>query len=793
MTNQSAALDAVGENGGERHALDLVAYVRVLWSHKWVILAVAVGIGALVVFWTVRQPKVYQATCSIEYDPNPVTPLGQEVEDVANPVGSFWMSREFFATQNSIIGSRTVAERVVRELGLHRDPSFFYRDSFEPSPPSLPQRALRWLTSIGSAEAPGDEDEADDEEGADLPTVEAAARVLQSRLVVEPVEETRIVEIRIQDRDPQRAAVLANAVAEAYVTKTRDDRLRSTVGALDWLGDQLDSLRGELDESELALHRFKEEHNVLSVSMEDRQNLVASEITHLNEALTQARTHRIELAARAARVRAAVEADTPEGSASAFPDNETIGTLLEQIRQKISEREGLATRYGPNHTRMQQLDSEIAGMRRQLYEEMQGVARAAEADVREVQRVESGLRAALDAAHSSGLELNLREIEYQRLNRERENNAKLYGLVLERTTETDLTRMFTATHVRVLDRALPTSAPVRPRLHINAAAGLGLGLGLGVALALLLSRLDRRLRSVVDVENLGLTVLGILPRIEEEGILTRKKQKRRARGARGGTASANRDTFVHTHPMSAAAECCRTIRTNLTFMSADEPIRTLVVTSASPREGKTTVTTNLAISLAQSGKRVLMVDTDLRRPRIHRAFGVPGGLGITSIIAGDQSLEGAVAHTDVPNLHILPCGPIPPNPSELLHSQKFRELVDVALTLYDRIVFDSPPLGAVTDAAVLAPQLDASLVVVKADSTTRDALSSALRQLRDVGAVVVGSVLNDIDPKQKGYGSDYYYYRREGYYFSEDDAESGEDSAALSDEALDEERPSTRH
>ncbi len=778
MTPQSAASGAATDDEPGGAALDLSAYLRILWSHKWVILAVAVSVCAAVVFWTVRQPKIYQATCSIEYDPNPVTPLGHEVEDVANPIGSFWMSREFFSTQNSIISSRAVAERVVRDLGLHRDPAFFYRESFEPQPPSLFERVKSWVKTTLGLEEPANP------RGPQLPTVEDAARALQNRLIVEPIEDTRIVAIRVQDRDPRRAAELANAVADAYVQKTRDDRMQSTVGALDWLGNQLDNLRGELDESELALHRFKEEHNVLSVSMEDRQNLVASEITHLNEALTQARTRRIELSARAARVRAAVDADNPEDSAAAFPDNETISSLLEQIRQKISEREGLATRYGPNHTRMQQIDSEVAGMRRQLREEMRGVARAAEADVREVRRVESGLRAALDQAHSSGLELNLREIEYQRLNRERENNAKLYGLVLERTTETDLTRMFTATHVRILDRALTTQAPIRPRLHVNAVGGLGAGLALGLAFALLLGRLDRRLKSVSDVEGLGMTVLGILPRItdgqESAPVYARraKKPKRRAQGQAGGMQPGNRDIFAHTHPMSAAAECCRTIRTNLTFMSADEPLRTMVVTSASPREGKTTVTTNLAISLAQSGKRVLMVDTDLRRPRIHRAFGVSGVRGITSVIAGDEALENVVAETDVPNLHILPCGPIPPNPSELLHSQKFHDLVEVALKQYDRIVFDSPPLGAVTDAAVLAPQLDAALIVVKVDSTTRDALGSALRQLRDVGANVVGGVLNDVDPRRKGYSSEYYYYRREGYYYSEEERSDDDDDDA---------------
>lgn len=758
---------------------DLREYAQLLWNYKWVIVAATAAIGLGATFWTLRQPKIYRATTVIEYDPNTSSPLGHEVEDVANPVGSFWMSREFFATQNRVISSRAVAERVVLELGLHQDPSFFYI----PEDGQRPRGVTGWILRIF-----GDE-ESESREWEPV-SVELAAQVLQGRLSVEPVEETRLVAIRITDRDPERAATLANAVADAYIQKTLQDRMGSTVSALEWLGNQLDTLRTQLNESELALHHFKEEHNVLSVSMEDRQNLVASDIQHLNEALTKARTRRIELQARYTRIETAASGDTPEESATAFPENETVATLLETLRTKLAEREGLSSRYGPNHQRMQQLHGEVSDLRRQVAEEVHGILRAANADLQEIRRIESGIRSALDEAHSAGLELNLREIEYSRLNRQRENNAKLYDLVLERTTETDLTRMLRRTHVRLLDRALQPTAPISPRLSTNVGGGLGAGLALGLALAFLLGRLDRRLKSVVDVEGLGLTILGILPRIdegkEEQPAYARGAKKKRRRRQSPPVSNGTRDLFVHSHPMSAAAECCRTIRTNLTFMSAGDPIRTMVITSASPREGKTTVTANVAISLAQSGKKILLIDTDLRRPRIHRAFGISGARGVTSVIVGQERLEDVVVATDIPNLDVLPCGPIPPNPSELLHSHHLLEMVEKALTIYDRVIFDSPPLGAVTDAAVLAPQLDAVMIVVKSHSTTRDALKAALRQLRDVSANIVGGVLNDVDPKRKSYGGGgdyYYYYRREGYYYAQ-----GDDEGDAHEEEEDDER-----
>lgn len=747
--SQKEELPLSSEDGG---GLDVREYLQVLWTYKWLILGVTVVVSAVVVFWTLRQPKVYQATCTVEYDPNPVTPLGSEVEDFANPIGSFWMSREFFATQNRIIASRTVAARVVEQLDLHTNPAFF-----------------------GVSEA-----EQESWEGA---SVEDAARLLQTRLTVEAVDDTRIVAIRVTDSDPERASTIANSVADEYIDKTLEDRSGSTDLAEERLGTQSDELRAELQQSELALHRFKQEHNVLSVSMEDRQNILASDIQHHNAKLQEARSRRRQLEARLSRIQGLVSHDDVEAAAAAFPDNEALTGMRAELRTKVAEQESLSRRYGPNHQRMQTLEDEVGALREQMRREMQGLLQAAQADVDEVRRLESGHRADLEAAHASGFELNLLEIEYQRLNRDREDNAKNYELVRGRTNETTLTRRYQTTFVRPLDRALTPRTPVSPNFTTNAAGGLGAGLALGLALAFLLSRLDRRLKAVADVEQTGLTVLGILPRIDqgEEAQPAyaagngngKRRRRRQPQVAAGGSA---RDLFVHTHPMSAAAECCRTIRTNLTFMSADEPLRTLVITSASPREGKTTVTANIAISLAQSGKRVLLVDTDLRRPRIHRAFGVSSSRGVTSVIVGDARLEQVVQPTDIPNLDVLACGPIPPNPSELLHSQRFAELVQDALERYDRIIFDSPPLGAVTDAAVLAPQLDAALLVVKAHSTTRDALASALRQLSDVAANVVGGVLNDVDPKRKGYGTGdyYYYYRREGYYATDGDDDSVE-------------------
>ena len=728
----------------EQPEFDLGELWHVVREHKWSIAGITAVVLALGALWTARTPRIYEATCTIEYDPSPSKPLGGSVDDVADPIGSYWATREFFQTQNLVIESRDVAKRVVRRLGLHEDPTY------------LPQ--------------------SDDPVG-ETGNVEATALALQSRLTVEPVPETRVVLVHARDVKPERARLIADAVAQAYVDKTVEDRLASTDRARDWLENQLTTLRAELDEAELALHSFKKGHNVLSVSMEDRQNLVASDIQAINDKLTETRNRRIELEARAKRLKTSLNKPRDQIDPTLLTEDAALTGLAAELLEKRQERDALAVKYGNEHPAMKRLTQEIDMLERQVDRERAVMIESAEQDVEQSRTVEGGLRAAAGEAHSAGLNLNLREIEYRRLNHDRDNKAKLYEIVLQRLTATDLTRMLKTTHVRILDRALLPSAPVSPNVPKNMAGSLLIGLVLGFAVAFFSSQLDQTVRSVEMVESLGMTVLGVIPHLSgSDTAEDSSKKPPKARITEAKVPPGPGDTIVFDQPMSAAAETFRMVRTNLAFMSQERPLRSLVVTSALPLEGKTTVAVNLATSLAQYGRSTLLVDADLRRPRVHRVFGMDKDIGLTSLMVGDATLREAVKSSPVEGLSILPAGPIPPNPSELLHSTAFDRIKEDLLNHYDWVIFDSPPMGAVTDAAVLAPQVDGVLLVVRAGRTTRDSVISARKQLASVSGRLVGSVLNDIDVRMRssryGGGSYRYRYTAQGYAPIEEGADA---------------------
>lgn len=714
------------------------------------VVALALAVTTGMAFYTFGQTRIYEVSATILFDPSVPRPLGGQVQ--VDDSSNYWNNKEYYRTQQWMIKSMRVASQVVRELDLHKNAAFLG---------NLPK---------GAAHRPGNA------------TVEAAAQVLIGRLSVEPVKDSRLTTVKYQDADPARAAKVLAVLVDTYAQDNLDDVFESATLAADWLRTQVGTLRTDLESSELALHEYKKSRNLLSVSLDDQSNMLRGEMSQLNQALTQVRTQREKTAARLAELMK-VQAEDP----SSLPvlellESHTLSALRNSYVEALKESNALkGAGLGDNHPEVKRLQAKAETARGALIEEVRNVQGAFQRDLAARDKEIAGLSGLYTRAEQQALDLNLLEIEFNRLRRSKENNEKLFGIVIERSKETDLTRMLRVNNIRVVDRPLEPKRPVSPNVPLNLAGGLAFGLALGLGVAIAREQLDRSLRNPEDVEReLSLPFLGLLPQVGmgQQPVYGRRRRGKAAEEASNMPAP---ELFVFHRSTSGTAEAARAIRTNIQFTSPDRPYRTLLVTSAGPSEGKTTVACSIAITMAQAGQRVVLVDCDLRRPRVHRVFGRTNDVGLTSALL-DASADGIIAsQTEVPNLSVIPTGPMPPNPAELLQSAAFANLLARLHDRYDRVVLDSPPLVPVTDAAILSTLVDGTVLVVRAHRTTRELARRAQRALRDVNAKIVGVVLNAVDFENRSYGYyQYYQYKQEGYgpLPSANDAKGAEDERA---------------
>jgi capsular exopolysaccharide synthesis family protein len=717
-----AAAEIAGEAPGSK--LDLRTYWRTI-RKRWPFVVLSVIVATAIAFvYTYRQPKVYEATCQVIIEPlaPQVLPGAKDVVELGT--GTYWANKEFYETQYRIIQSTSVGQRTAEKLGLQYDPD--YAGLMGPG---------RNLADLG--------------------------RAISAQLAIKPLKDSRVALITVSDRKPSRAALIANTVADTYIESNLDYKLEGARSAMSWLAEQEGDLKHQLEESELKLYQFKKDRNLLAVSLDDKQSMLSQNLTSINGRLTDLHMRILEQDAKRRMIQRARAQIAETETLPEIMSSQTIAALRASYVQLNKEYSELSSRYGAEHPKMKAISAQMSSIMKAYQAEIDAILASFEKAYQEAVDNEHSLKALMESAKKEAIELSKLEVDYKPLQRSSEQNAKMYGIIANRQKEIDITGPMKTNNVRVLERAIVPGVPIRPRPIQNLMIGLLLGLGTGIGLALLIEALDNTLKTQTDVEQfLGVPVLGLVPVIGTAGA---------PEAPAAGDHLRERDLGVFLDPKSVAAECCRSIRTNILFMSPDRPLRTMVVTSPSPQEGKTTTAINLGVTMAEAGGRVLIIDTDMRRPRLHRSFGVPNQTGISTVIVGKTTLEEAVKRTDVPNLDVLTCGPVPPNPSELLHTDRFRAVLADCAKLYDRIILDSPPTSAVTDPTVLGNLSDGVVLVVKAGETTRDAAMHARRQLAAAKARLFGVVVNAIDFSNPAYGYDYYYrnYYRYGYTYGQ--------------------------
>jgi capsular exopolysaccharide synthesis family protein len=706
-------------------AYSFQAYWEILRKRRGTVFAVALLTTISVTIVVFRMKPVYRATARMEVQAE--TPPLQTLNELSLSAAT---DAAFLQTQVDLLQNNNLAWQTIQELGL------------APGQPDLSAEGqggpANTATSLAAAQS-------------------SLIRAFRKHLHVELLNESRLVEVSFESVDPSLAARVANALVKNYVESNFRSKYETTRQASAWMEQQLDELKAKVEKSQQALVDYERENSVADVG--DKENIVQQRLADLSKQLTEAQTDRANKESVSDSVR------SNKAEAAIIANDALLAQLDSKYAELHTEYAAATSQYGPNFYKVKELRNQINEVESLMDRERKRIIERIGSDYRTAVRREQILSQEVARQKGEVEKLNQLLIQYTILKGEFETNQQLYNELLKRLKDATVSVSLRAANVRLADQALVPSTPISPNRRMDIAAGLLVGLILGVTLAFIRESLDRTMKTAEDIEReIAVPTLAVIPL----GTASRGRYGRYfARQTRKAAGNGNLALTVLHAPGSEMAESFRVLRTSILLSSAPHPPQVLLVTSAQPSEGKTCTSINLALGLAQRGSRVLIVDSDLRKPGVLRALGLPDGegSGLSTFLTGGQGIEEALRPFEaVPNMWVLPAGPIPPNPAELVSSPAMEGLVRYLRQRFDHIVLDSPPLLLVTDGILLSTLADGVVLVVESGATSRGALNRVRRILDRAGANTLGAVLNKLDARVDGYYSSRYGYY--SYYYS---------------------------
>src|ERR1043166_622316 len=766
----------------EVHLLD---YWRAVQKRLWLVISMVAPVTMLSVIYVARKPDIYQAGARVQVDLENNGALVGKTPYVFGPTND----PVYFNTQLQILTSPGLMRRVVKALDLEHNPDFFKGNST--------QRRSTWQTiksmaGFGSKEKPQDprlKDEVPVRPTAAAPTAHedlAEARRLApyvnailGGLRVDPVKETRglyketrLIDISFTHTDPEVASKVVNAIAETYVFNNLEKKGETNTTTGEFLQKRIAELQQQIRTDEEKLVNYAKNNQI--ISLDPNQNTVVERLAALNKQLVEAEQDRIDAQSK-------FDAAKNPGAATALADvdakqaNEVEGKLAD-LRQKRALLMVDATEEAPE---VKEIDQQITELDRQLKDlrsrKSTTILTNLETNFRQASAREQELRKSFDKQRSETLTQNEAAINYRIIQQEIETNKTLLDNLLQRSKENDVIMASKPNNISVVDYALAPDGPIGPNRTRTVFIALFLSLGLGVGVRLLLEYLDDTVHATEKVERLlPLPALAVIPSALGNG----KRRLLSAPGAlqkrNGGNPSDNPELLMNVDGRSPLAESYRHLRTSVLLSTAGRAPRSLLVTSSLPGEGKTTTAVNTAVSLAQTGASVVIIDADMRRPRLRSIFGLSDRAGLSSILSSELSeaeVLALVSKDPTTGLNLLTAGPIPPNPAELLGSDQMRRLLTILQGKFNHVVVDSPPVSSFTDGVLISSMVDGVLLVVHGGKSSRHVVKRSRQLLQDVGAKIFGVVLNNVNLQSH----DYYYYQRyygSNYYRSDADEET---------------------
>lgn len=689
-------------------------YLNDIWRQKLGFILAFVVVACLGAAYTVRQPKIYEATTVVIIDPEPPT-----INPVDSSSSDLWYMRDtYYDTQLKIMQSRHVAKRAVEDLNLAADPEFLELENIQD--PMLLEARIKSADPIA---------------------------LLLSKLKVEAVVGTRLVNIRVKNRNPELAATLANAIANAYAAQNTEHRSASLTNTYEFIDKQYKDNIKKLDDSRAALNAFKENHKILYTNPIEQQKITNQRLDYLNVKRVEIETETSKTGNILNELKALPLSTDYVQSFVLLTNASTLDAEMNECKKLDQKMRELLVTYLEKSPQVLSVQRQIEKCRESVLNGMKNAITGLSAKHQALLKLNQEITSEIQALQSEALTLDQLKLLYEQFESQKQNAETQYEQSQSKLNEVSLNRLLEINNIRILDKALPPKVPISPNIAINAIITLLAAVIAGFVAVLLLELLDISVRSQADVETkANLPFLGAVPKFPRMRQYTRRNAYR----------------FILENPRSPVTECIRTLTTTLSYLLKSDKTHILLITSAQPLEGKTMTSINIAVTTALSGKRVCLIEADMRRPAIYKALNVTTEKGLSAAIDGSASLKDVLKDTEVEGLKLLPCGTIPQNPAELFQMDGFSRLLNELKTQFDTVIIDSPPVTAVTDALIIAQHVHGVIIIARADKTPLPSLIRTRELLEGVNAPIMGVVLNDIHSERGGYGGYYYYHR--GYH-----------------------------